>query len=47
MVAEKGAAAEGSGIEVRSANNSMRSAEKIFQLHFGVIRMGSRDIFVL
>ena len=40
--------AEGSAcIEVRSADQSARSAGKIFHLNFSVIRMGSRGTFVL
>jgi len=35
-------AAEGSGIEVRSADHSTQSVEKVFHLHFSVIRMGSQ-----
>ena len=34
-------------IEVRSADQSARSAENFFRLHFSVIRMGSRGTFVL
>ena len=34
-------------IEARSADQSARSGEKIFGLHFSVIRMGSRGTFVL
>ena len=34
-------------IEVRSADQSARSAEMFFRLHFSVIRMGSRGTFVL
>jgi len=40
-------AEEGSGMEARSGDQSARSAEKIFRLHFSVIRMGSRGAFVL
>ena len=32
---------------MRSADQSARSAEKFFRLHFSVIRMGSRGTFVL
>ena len=38
----RGHAAEGSCIEVRSAG-----AEKVFRLHFSLIRMGSRGTFML
>ena len=31
---------------MRSADQSARSAEKFFRLHFSVIRMGSRGTFV-
>ena len=34
-------------IEVRSGDQSTRSADKFFRLHFSVIRMGSRGTFVL
>ena len=34
-------------IEARSADQSVRSAEKNFRLHFSAIRMGSRGTFVL
>jgi len=34
------------GIEARSGDQSARSAEKNFRLHFSVIRMGSRGTFV-
>ena len=34
-------------IEARSADQSARSAEKFFRLHFSAIRMGSRGTFVL
>ena len=34
-------------IEVRSADQSARSAEKIFRLHFSLLRMGSRGTFAL
>ena len=34
-------------IEARSVDQSARSAEKNFRLHFSVIRMGSRGTFVL
>ena len=40
-------AAEGQCIEVCSADQSARSTEKKFHLHFSVIRMGSRGTFVL
>jgi len=39
--------AEGSGIEARSGDQSARSTEKNFRLHFSVIRMGSGGTFVL
>ena len=34
-------------IEARSADQSVRSAEKIFRLHFSLFRMGSRGTFAL
>ena len=34
-------------IEVRSVDQSVRSVEKKFRLHFSAIRMGSRGTFVL
>ena len=34
-------------IEARSGDQSARSAETFFRLHFSVIRMGSRGTFVL
>ena len=34
-------------IEARSGDQSARSAEKFFRLHFSAIRMGSRGTFVL
>ena len=34
-------------IEARSADQSARSTENFFRLHFSVIRMGSRGTFVL
>ena len=34
-------------IEVRSADQSARSAEKFFRLHFSLLRMGSRGTFAL
>ena len=46
MLEVGGQAAEGSGIEVCSGDQSARSAEKFFHLHFSVIRMGSRGTFV-
>ena len=33
--------------EARSADESARSAEKIFRLHFSLLRMGSRGTFAL
>ena len=46
VISRGGQAAEGSGIEARSGDQCARSAEKIFGLHFSVIRMGSRGTFV-
>ena len=37
----------GQCIEARSADQSARSAEKIFRLHFSLLRMGSRGTFAL
>ena len=34
-------------IEARSADQSARSAEKFFHLHFSVVWIGSRSTFVL
>ena len=34
-------------IEARSADQSARSAEKFFRLHFSLLRMGSRGTFAL
>ena len=34
-------------IEARSADQSARSAENFFRLHFSLLRMGSRDTFAL
>ena len=34
-------------IEARSADQSARSAEKIFRLHFSLLKMGSRGTFAL
>ena len=34
-------------IEARSADQSARSAEKNFRLHFSLLRMGSRGTFAL
>ena len=42
-----GHAAEDSGREACSGDQSARSAEKFFRLNFSVIRMGSRGTFVL
>ena len=37
----------GQCIEVRSADQSARSAEKFFHLHFSVVLIGSRSTFAL
>ena len=47
VIDQSGDAAEGSEIEVRSADHSALSAEKNFSPSFSVIRMGSRGTFVL
>jgi len=46
MLEVGGQAAEGSGIEAFSGDQSARSAVKFCHLHFSVIRMGSRGTFL-